>query len=214
MHLGEALVPEAHCSTPVLEHGNNHHRNSSSERNCISHSRCFFMPIPAHSITHLKPDGALSISLFLPLCFPSLSRVVQLRPLGNKNWQNISNICLSRQKGQKKKTDTHNGQLQQLAPVLPALWFLVLITCHVWALSAGFIIVSVVHSETQTENIASLTGEWSRVGQQVQQLCHTGVRFTHNDRTMSYSTARSYQLRAHRNWNSPPRIETHHALQW
>lgn len=103
MHLGEALVPEAHCSTPVLEHGNNHHRNSSSERNCISHSRCFFMPIPAHSITHLKPDGALSISLFLPLCFPSLSRVVQFRALGNKNWQNILNICLSRQKGQKNR---------------------------------------------------------------------------------------------------------------
>lgn len=62
---GEALVPKAHCSTPVLEHGNHHHRNSSREGSCISHSRCFFMPIPAHSITDSKPDGALSLPLSL-----------------------------------------------------------------------------------------------------------------------------------------------------
>lgn len=99
MHLGEALVPEAHCYTAVLKHGNNHCRNSSSERNCISHSRCLFVPVPSHSIAHWKPDGALSLYLILLfMCFRSFSWVGQLRGLGNKTCQNI---CPSWLKGQK-----------------------------------------------------------------------------------------------------------------
>ncbi len=46
-----------------------------------------------------------------------------------------------------------------------AVCFLALIGCHVWAQSARFIIAFVVWSEAEAENTASLTEEWSRVGQ-------------------------------------------------
>lgn len=79
MDLGEALVPEACCSTRVLEHGYNRHRNSSRERNFISHSQ--FLP-GAHPspVNHiLKLDGILSVSVlqlmfFFLFFFTSLSR--------------------------------------------------------------------------------------------------------------------------------------------
>lgn len=96
MRLGEALVPEAHCSTSVLVHGNNHHRNSSSEINCIRHRECFFIPILVHSITHLKPDGAIcpllvSLSLLLMVLFfsPIFLPISKLtKRLKNKQWPN------------------------------------------------------------------------------------------------------------------------------
>lgn len=57
-----------------------------------------------------------------------------------------------------------------------ALRFLALIACHVWAQSARFIIAVVVWHEAEAKkNIASLTGEWSRVGLAAQQLCRTGI---------------------------------------
>lgn len=40
-------------------------------------------------------------------------------------------------------------------------------TCYVFAQSAGFITAFVVRSGAQPEDIASLTGEQSRVGQQL-----------------------------------------------
>lgn len=96
MHLGEALVPEAHCSTTVLDHGNNCHRNSSRKRNCISHSQCLIMPVPAHSITHLKPDGVLSLPVLF--CYSCVLRPSLEHPsseaLGNKSWKKL-NISVS-----------------------------------------------------------------------------------------------------------------------
>lgn len=98
MRLVEALVPEAHCSAPVLEHGNNHHRNSSSsEINCFSHTKCFFIPLPAHSITHLKQDGAVALSssscfLWVFQCKWSQARSQILKIKKNKNYLSIREI--------------------------------------------------------------------------------------------------------------------------
>lgn len=77
MDLGEALVPEARCSTRVLEHGYNRHRNSSRERNFISHSQFFPRAHPGPVNHILKLDGILSVSvlqLMFFLFFISLSR--------------------------------------------------------------------------------------------------------------------------------------------
>lgn len=88
MDFGEALVPEACCSTRVLEHGYNRNRNSSMERNFISHSQFFPRAHPGPVNHILKLDGILSVSVLQLMffyflhCFPEQACS---EALGNKN---------------------------------------------------------------------------------------------------------------------------------
>lgn len=152
------------------------------------------MPIPAHSITHLKPDGlSLSFCLSPPrpaihvFSIPSPERARRRSSGGIKTDKTSQNICPSRLRGHKTRS-----KLQQLA--CDAVCFLALMACHVRAQSAGFIIAFLVWSGAEAENTASLTGERSRVGLPARQEFNVLI-------TLTATGAEKF-----------PVIQTHHTL--